>query len=174
VLRLIAWCFQVVLGGTFDRLHNGHKKLLSLAGSICRERLIIGGTLSMLGSIMSVPEVAAASSHAPECSKRSYSGVHSRASALVSASEGSRWLSVAGVTSNSMLSKKKNADQIASTEERMGLVRAFLRSVFPSLEVTAPGFSPYPVSFLSSRTTALCAGGGRGDYGRLRPTDLCE
>lgn len=34
----------VLLGGTFDHLHNGHKKLLSLAVSICSRRLIVGVT----------------------------------------------------------------------------------------------------------------------------------
>lgn len=34
----------VLLGGTFDHLHNGHKKLLSLATSICGHRMIIGVT----------------------------------------------------------------------------------------------------------------------------------
>ncbi|POM80951.1 Cytidylyltransferase (predicted) [Phytophthora palmivora] len=34
----------VILGGTFDHLHNGHKKLLSLAVSICAHRMIIGVT----------------------------------------------------------------------------------------------------------------------------------
>ncbi|GLE01616.1 hypothetical protein PINS_up010450 [Pythium insidiosum] len=35
---------QILLGGTFDHLHNGHKKLLSLAVSVCRRHLIIGIT----------------------------------------------------------------------------------------------------------------------------------
>ncbi|GMF15109.1 unnamed protein product [Phytophthora lilii] len=34
----------VILGGTFDHLHNGHKKLLSLAVSLCAHRMIIGVT----------------------------------------------------------------------------------------------------------------------------------
>jgi pantetheine-phosphate adenylyltransferase len=34
----------VVLGGTFDHLHNGHKKLLSLAVNICSRRMIVGVT----------------------------------------------------------------------------------------------------------------------------------
>lgn len=34
----------VLLGGTFDHLHNGHKKLLSLAASICARKMIIGVT----------------------------------------------------------------------------------------------------------------------------------
>ncbi|TDH69453.1 hypothetical protein CCR75_004397 [Bremia lactucae] len=34
----------VLLGGTFDHLHTGHKKLLSLAVSICAHRLLVGIT----------------------------------------------------------------------------------------------------------------------------------
>ncbi|CAH0473703.1 unnamed protein product [Peronospora belbahrii] len=34
----------VILGGTFDHLHNGHKKLLSLAVGICANRMIVGVT----------------------------------------------------------------------------------------------------------------------------------
>ncbi|CAI5734754.1 unnamed protein product [Hyaloperonospora brassicae] len=34
----------VILGGTFDHLHNGHKKLLSLAVGICATRMIVGVT----------------------------------------------------------------------------------------------------------------------------------
>jgi pantetheine-phosphate adenylyltransferase len=34
----------VILGGTFDHLHNGHKKLLSLAASICKRRVVVGVT----------------------------------------------------------------------------------------------------------------------------------
>ena len=33
---------KVALGGTFDCLHNGHKKLLTLAASICDETLVVG------------------------------------------------------------------------------------------------------------------------------------
>ena len=35
---------NVALGGTFDRLHNGHRKLLTLAAGSCTRRLIIGIT----------------------------------------------------------------------------------------------------------------------------------
>uniref|UniRef100_M4BIL4 Cytidyltransferase-like domain-containing protein n=1 Tax=Hyaloperonospora arabidopsidis (strain Emoy2) TaxID=559515 RepID=M4BIL4_HYAAE len=34
----------VILGGTFDHLHNGHKKLLSLAVGLCANRMIVGVT----------------------------------------------------------------------------------------------------------------------------------
>ncbi|KAI9907738.1 hypothetical protein PsorP6_016572 [Peronosclerospora sorghi] len=34
----------VILGGTFDHLHNGHKKLLSLAIGICAHRILVGVT----------------------------------------------------------------------------------------------------------------------------------
>ena len=37
-----------MLGGTFDHLHNGHKKLLMAAVSICKECLIIGVVASDL------------------------------------------------------------------------------------------------------------------------------
>jgi pantetheine-phosphate adenylyltransferase len=35
---------QVALGGTFDQMHNGHRKLLTLAAASCTEVLIIGVT----------------------------------------------------------------------------------------------------------------------------------
>lgn len=35
---------SVALGGTFDRLHNGHRKLLTLAAGSCTSKLIIGIT----------------------------------------------------------------------------------------------------------------------------------
>lgn len=33
---------KVALGGTFDRLHNGHRKLLSIGCGVCTETLVIG------------------------------------------------------------------------------------------------------------------------------------
>lgn len=43
---------NVVLGGTFDRLHNGHKILLSQAALRCTERLTVGVTdTNMLSSM---------------------------------------------------------------------------------------------------------------------------
>ena len=33
---------RVVLGGTFDNLHNGHRRLLTMALRVCREQLTIG------------------------------------------------------------------------------------------------------------------------------------
>lgn len=38
----------VILGGTFDHLHNGHKKLLSLAVSICANRILVGVTVDSM------------------------------------------------------------------------------------------------------------------------------
>ena len=35
---------RVALGGTFDQIHNGHKKLLTLAASVCTDALVIGVT----------------------------------------------------------------------------------------------------------------------------------
>jgi phosphopantetheine adenylyltransferase len=35
---------HVALGGTFDRLHNGHRKLLTLAAAICARKITIGIT----------------------------------------------------------------------------------------------------------------------------------
>mmetsp|Transcript_20389 Transcript_20389/g.37856 ORF Transcript_20389/g.37856 Transcript_20389/m.37856 type:complete len:367 (-) Transcript_20389:1060-2160(-) len=32
----------IALGGTFDRLHNGHRKLLTLGAGLCREVLVVG------------------------------------------------------------------------------------------------------------------------------------
>ena len=34
----------VVLGGTFDLIHNGHRKLLTLAAAVCQSKLIVGIT----------------------------------------------------------------------------------------------------------------------------------
>jgi pantetheine-phosphate adenylyltransferase len=33
---------KVALGGTFDRLHNGHRKLLTIATTMCTDTLIVG------------------------------------------------------------------------------------------------------------------------------------
>lgn len=38
----------MILGGTFDHLHNGHKKLLSLAVSICARRMVVGVTCDQM------------------------------------------------------------------------------------------------------------------------------
>jgi cytidyltransferase-like protein len=32
----------VALGGTFDRLHNGHRKLLSIGATVCKQTLVVG------------------------------------------------------------------------------------------------------------------------------------
>lgn len=50
---------NVVLGGTFDRLHNGHKILLSEAVLRCTERLTVGVTdTNMISSMISLFIVA--------------------------------------------------------------------------------------------------------------------
>ncbi len=41
---------EVCLGGTFDRLHNGHKILLSEAAMMCTRRLVVGVTDSNMTS----------------------------------------------------------------------------------------------------------------------------
>ncbi|RLN50817.1 hypothetical protein BBJ29_002317 [Phytophthora kernoviae] len=71
----------VVLGGTFDHLHNGHKKLLSLAVSICAQRILIG------------------------------------------------------VTADSMLTKKSDAELLEPLERRKRAVRAYLTFLNPQLTV---------------------------------------
>ncbi len=39
---------HVVLGGTFDRLHVGHKKLLTTAATVCGARLVVGVTVDAM------------------------------------------------------------------------------------------------------------------------------
>jgi cytidyltransferase-like protein len=70
----------VSLGGTFDHLHNGHRKLLTLALSVCNSRIVIG------------------------------------------------------VTSDAMLSKKKNAEKIIKFENRKNCVIEFINIVKPTLK----------------------------------------
>ena len=73
-----------IMGGTFDRIHNGHKIMLSEAVLLTRNRLLIG------------------------------------------------------MTSESMLKKKKLAEIIQSFDERCEKVQKFLRNVNPDLEVLTP------------------------------------
>lgn len=47
---------RVVLGGTFDHMHAGHKKLLSLACAICTERLTVGVTSAALLARKTLPQ----------------------------------------------------------------------------------------------------------------------
>eukprot|EP00903_Cladosiphon_okamuranus_P006914 g6729.t1 len=82
---------SVACGGTFDRLHGGHKKLLTLAASMCAD-----GTLTV------------------------------------------------GVTADSMLKKKSNANMMSSLSERLEGVTDFLRTLNPQLRVRAEGITdPY-------------------------------
>ncbi len=67
----------VSLGGTFDHLHNGHRKLLTLALSVCKSSIVIG------------------------------------------------------VTSDAMLSKKKNAEKINKFENRKNGVIEFVNNIKP-------------------------------------------
>ena len=48
---------HVVLGGTFDRLHVGHKVLLSTAVLRCDTRLTVGVTSSKLLTRKTLPEL---------------------------------------------------------------------------------------------------------------------
>lgn len=48
---------QVMIGGTFDHLHNGHKKLLSLAVSICKNHLVVGVTAAHMLKHKKYPQV---------------------------------------------------------------------------------------------------------------------
>lgn len=73
-----------IMGGTFDRIHNGHKIMLSEAVLLTRNRLLIG------------------------------------------------------ITSESMLKRKKLAELIQPYDTRCGLVKKFLKDVAPSLEVLTP------------------------------------
>ena len=69
----------VSLGGTFDHLHNGHRKLLTLALSVCKSSIVVG------------------------------------------------------VTSDAMLSKKKNSEKINKFENRKNGVIEFVSSIKPTI-----------------------------------------
>lgn len=75
---------NTIMGGTFDRLHNGHKIMLSEAVLLTRHKLLIG------------------------------------------------------ITSDSMLVRKKLAELIQPYETRCYLVKKFLKEVYPHLEVLTP------------------------------------
>lgn len=78
---------KVALGGTFDNMHYGHCKLLTLAALCCSERLTVG------------------------------------------------------VTGDSMLSKKSNAELITSFDVRQNAVSTFIRSIKPRLQLVLPELS---------------------------------